>query len=398
MRLRSRWSDAGATFLPLSISFVHALALAQPAVPSRSKSGGALDPAELYRRLAPSVVMVEARVSAGVSQGSGVVVDDGEIVTNFHVVDGASGFILVRQGDRVWRSELWMANKERDLALLRVVLMKKERFELSAVRKRKTNTLRIGERAFAIGAPRGLDRTLSDGLVSGLPSSDEVTLVQTTASISQGSSGGGLFDSQGRLVGITTVYLKGSQNLNFAVSADDVATLQAKAAEWEPVHELEKPAEPVPAFSPSARPTDLPTPLSATQAVLVVAVVDGPVANEGGLSSSWTVSHVADRLRKAGVSAYLSREDALRDGVYAVPLFVEVSSLHIEDSVFYVWRMELKLADSVDFSDGSNRLVDVWTTATHGYGGSKVVVRQVSDALDEKTDQFAIELLKARLK
>ena len=75
---------------------------------------------------------------------------------------------------------------------------------------------------FAIGAPRSLERTLSEGLVSGLRHQPGRNLVQTSAPVSPGSSGGGLFDEKGNLIGITTLAsLVGAQNLNFAVAASD---------------------------------------------------------------------------------------------------------------------------------------------------------------------------------
>src|SRR5439155_9860037 len=82
--------------------------------------------------------------------------------------------------------------------------------------------LAVGEHVFAIGAPRGLERTLSEGLLSGLRHQPGRNLVQTSAAISPGSSGGGLFDERGNLIGITTMQLIGvAQNLNFAVAAGD---------------------------------------------------------------------------------------------------------------------------------------------------------------------------------
>ena len=86
---------------------------------------------------------------------------------------------------------------------------------------RRFDSLRIGEAVFAIGNPQLLDRTLSDGLLSGKRIRAEQRLLQTTAPISPGSSGGGLFDSRGNLIGITTSSLRNAQNINFAIPAED---------------------------------------------------------------------------------------------------------------------------------------------------------------------------------
>ena len=81
--------------------------------------------------------------------------------------------------------------------------------------------IRPGTRAYTIGSPLGLNRTIGEGIVSGLHPTTSPRYVQTTAPISPGSSGGGLFDEHGNLLGITTFYLEGGQNLNFAIAAED---------------------------------------------------------------------------------------------------------------------------------------------------------------------------------
>ena len=100
-----------------------------------------------------------------------------------------------------------------------------EEFNLPAVTTRSIEKLEIGERAYAIGAPRGLERTLSEGLVSGVIKEGGYSIVQTTAAISPGSSGGGLFDEKGSLIGVTTLYLRDSQSLNFAISTNEILAL-----------------------------------------------------------------------------------------------------------------------------------------------------------------------------
>jgi tetratricopeptide (TPR) repeat protein len=95
---------------------------------------------------------------------------------------------------------------------------------------RPSTTLRTGERVYAIGAPEGLELSLSEGLISSLRPYEKVMVIQTTAPISSGSSGGGLFDVQGRLVGITTFQVKQVQNLNFALPGEWIVTLPTRPA------------------------------------------------------------------------------------------------------------------------------------------------------------------------
>jgi tetratricopeptide (TPR) repeat protein len=95
---------------------------------------------------------------------------------------------------------------------------------------RRSSDVSVGERVYAIGSPGGLEVTLSEGLVSGLRDFENVSVIQTSAAISHGSSGGGLFDSEGRLVGITTFFLKGGQNLNFALPGEWILALAEESA------------------------------------------------------------------------------------------------------------------------------------------------------------------------
>jgi S1-C subfamily serine protease len=89
-----------------------------------------------------------------------------------------------------------------------------------AVTLRSASTLKPGERVYAIGAPLSLELTISEGLISGLRHDTGGEIIQTSAAISPGSSGGGLFDQMGRLVGITTFKLRGGENVNFALPTD----------------------------------------------------------------------------------------------------------------------------------------------------------------------------------
>jgi S1-C subfamily serine protease len=107
---------------------------------------------------------------------------------------------------------------------LDLCLLISEGLPATAANIRIDRALAIGEPVYAIGAPRGLELSLSNGIVSQYrqqPSTypSNYRLIQTTAAVSAGSSGGGLFDSTGRLVGITSFFVDESQNLNFAVPA-----------------------------------------------------------------------------------------------------------------------------------------------------------------------------------
>lgn len=168
---------------------------------------------EFYSAAAPSVVLVTNPEAN--SMGSGVEIERGIFVTNCHVLAGGTRFAIERNGRKV-PAFVYRTAPERDTCLL----LAKDR-ESHPAPTRSATTLRVGEGVFALGNPQGFELTLSEGIVSQLrATSSKEPLVQTTAAISQGSSGGGLFDKAGNLIGISTFMHKYGQNLNFAVPID----------------------------------------------------------------------------------------------------------------------------------------------------------------------------------
>jgi cytochrome c-type biogenesis protein CcmH/NrfG len=185
---------------------------------SAETTPSALPPDVLFDRVAPSVFVVEGlgQDRGVLRQGSGVAIAHG-VVTNRHVVAGAT-IVRVRQGTRTWVATVAGNDATHDLVQLRVPGL-----TAMPVALRPSTDLRIGERVYALGAPQGLELSLSEGLISGLRLFEGRRVIQTTASISAGSSGGGLFDDRGRLVGITTCFANEGQNLNFATPVERIA-------------------------------------------------------------------------------------------------------------------------------------------------------------------------------
>ena len=185
--------------------------------------GEALQPTQLFEKLVPSIVRVEASLDDGMAQGSAVAVTPSLLVTNCHVVAGSKKVVVKqRQAERQteWVAHLVQSDPKADRCVLEVT--SGNFTPVAGVRA--YSDLKVGEALFTLGAPSGLDLSLSDGLLSGLREEEGVRYVQTTAPISPGSSGGGLFDNRGNLIGITTLVLTGrrqlNQSLNFAVAAD----------------------------------------------------------------------------------------------------------------------------------------------------------------------------------
>lgn len=189
----------------------------------------ALTPAEIFGTTSPSIVVVRTYSAAGkpIGTGSGVVVQAGIVVTNCHVLQKAQRYLVERNGEQAV-AILVKGWPDRDLCLMRT--HRGSPFDRSIAAIESPGILAVGKDVFAIGAPRGLELTMSRGIVSSLrPIDDGSVVIQTDAAISPGSSGGGLFDEYGRLVGITTFQMKEGQNLNFALPANWVLELLASA-------------------------------------------------------------------------------------------------------------------------------------------------------------------------
>lgn len=185
-----------------------------------------LTPAEVFALVADSIVRVESVDSEGAVQafGSGVVVGQGVVVTNAHLLEGAAQALVHVGGDSHRIDEMLYEDRTLDIAVLAVPV------DGTDAPIRSYSPLLPGTRVVAIRNPRGLDKTPSEGLFSGLRTGQgDNLLIQHTAATSPGSSGGGLFDLAGRLIGITTFGLSNSQNLNFAIPAREVGRAVVKA-------------------------------------------------------------------------------------------------------------------------------------------------------------------------
>lgn len=195
----------------------------EAAVPSPAQVSE-LSPEAVYAKVAPSVVVVDSIDASGrpFARGSGVVTDAQQVVTNCHVVQRAVQ-IKVHSAGMEYTATSGTSDTTLDLCMLQVANL-----PAAAVARSTMAKLRVGQTVYAIGAPQGLDQTLSQGLISALREMSMGMVIQTSAAISPGSSGGGLFDSQGRLVGITTFQAKTGQNLNFALPVDWLDTMRTR--------------------------------------------------------------------------------------------------------------------------------------------------------------------------
>jgi hypothetical protein len=176
---------------------------------------------EIVDQSSPAVVIIEATGDGpGENVGTGFIIDGrGVIATNLHVVAGRPD-IKVRMHDGGEYAVLAIANMDtsHDLALLRI----QPKTRLPSVRLGDSNLVSAGDKIYAIGNPLGVfDYSVSDGLISQVrPLSRDLTILQISAPISQGSSGGPLFNQFGEVIGVTTAIITEGQSINLAVPAN----------------------------------------------------------------------------------------------------------------------------------------------------------------------------------
>ncbi len=189
----------------------------------------ALEPDQIFDKVSSSIVLVLALDQKTSSQGSGVVIAPRRVITNCHVVNKRDR-LFVKWGELQLPASLEYADTSHDLCQLSVPDLR-----APAVSMRKLSTVRVGQRAYAIGNPEGLELTLTEGLVSAIRTIGGRQWIQTSALFTYGSSGGGLFDTEGRLIGLTSSGVKEGAGLNFAIPADYVSDVSARIERSAPV-------------------------------------------------------------------------------------------------------------------------------------------------------------------
>jgi S1-C subfamily serine protease len=193
-----------------------------------------MSPQDIFAKLSPTVWVVRAQhgASATMAIGSAVAIAPRLLVTACHVVASATGVTVARDsGKRVVKvtTVTHDPDKTRDLCLLST----DQDMPATPAEIAPMDSVKVGEPVYAIGSPLGLELSLTDGLVSSLrPVANEpLPDIQTTAAIAPGSSGGGLFDAGGRLIGVTVaIASKETDNLAFAYPAQWVMEVPARVA------------------------------------------------------------------------------------------------------------------------------------------------------------------------
>ena len=252
---------------------------------------------QVVQRVSPSIVTILVRTARGEAEGSGVIWEPGgTIVTNNHVVEGATALRVVFASGTQVPAHVKGTDPVYDLAVVRV-----DRQDLPAATF-ATTLPQVGEAAIAMGSPLGFENTVTAGIVSGLhrsiPSGGKapglVDLIQTDAPISPGNSGGALVNAEGQVIGVDVAYIPPAAqavSIGFAIPAgtvvDDVRQLIATG---KAVHAFlgVEPTEVTPEIAQRFR-------LSSPSGALVLQVVPGSAAAKAGLLSGDLIVRFGDR-------------------------------------------------------------------------------------------------------
>jgi S1-C subfamily serine protease len=189
---------------------------------------------EVYKAISPGVAFITStsyrqdffgEIEEGQGTGSGSVIDDqGHILTNYHVIEGAQKLAVNFGGEKFYPAKFIGGDPDTDLAVIQVDA---PRDQLRVVPLGDSDSLIVGQKVLAIGNPFGLDRTLTTGVISGLQRPIRARngrqiegAIQTDASINPGNSGGPLLNSHGQMIGINSQILSpsgGSNGVGFAI-------------------------------------------------------------------------------------------------------------------------------------------------------------------------------------
>jgi tetratricopeptide (TPR) repeat protein len=167
--------------------------------------------------------------------GSGFIFsEDGLIGTNYHVVDGIDSLLVKTSDGKFYDAELLIIDEKNDMAILRIKHSNGNKFP--TIKFGNSDVLKVGQEVFAIGSPLGYEYTISQGIIAGIRDNEKVSftdpvtympieksfekVIQITAAISPGNSGGALFNRKGEVIGITTYTYTGYGNLNFAIAVN----------------------------------------------------------------------------------------------------------------------------------------------------------------------------------
>ena len=197
-------------------------------------AANAQTPQQIAKKALASTVLLVMEDANGqpLSLGSGFFVRNGQVATNLHVVKGASrGYAkLVGQKTKYDIEGITAVDAERDLVILKISVPGAQAISLG-----DSDTVQIGAPIYAVGNPRGLEGTFSQGIISSIRKVETDKILQLTAPISPGSSGGPVLNSKGQVIGVSVATFRGGQNLNFAIPSNYLKKLMGQIGPAKPL-------------------------------------------------------------------------------------------------------------------------------------------------------------------
>jgi S1-C subfamily serine protease len=377
-----------------------------------------LPPEKIYERCSKTVVSVVAVTDRGRVAGTGFFSQVGGVITNFHVVAGAKQITInVPGGRRVEVEAVDWVDRDRDLALLRLTgdftdATGKPTHDIAETPLFGEELLPIGTPVYVIGDPAGLEKSLANGLISGVRKLDAMTtLYQMTVPVSAGSSGSPVFNQYGRVVGVVTSGVKDAQNLNFCVPVDYLQTGVVRASlpisEWADFSRTRTPNTSVAAADLPPRVNaflgrvreELTKPfreddlgwrsLRGLSGVGVLVEMISPDAEAAGLTRDKVQTDAELRLRAAGLKVLTKEERyATAGGPY---LYVNVNAYSQGGLITYAVGVSLRATAFLEHNGVAAFNAQVWDTGSVGRSDAEGVRRSVRDAVDS----FCNDYLKA---
>lgn len=245
---------------------------------------------EVYKNSLPSIMAISVKCNDGsVVYGSGFLsIKDGLAVTAWHLVGNARAVIAkFSDGEEFEISGLIDKDEKRDIAIVRIKVFGRPLLRLSPVEPK------IGSRAYVIGSPRGLEFTVSDGLLSQIQTSEGIKQYQFSCPASPGNSGGPLLNAMGEVIGIVSWQVSDGQNLNFAIPSTYILGL-----------DVSLPTQPWTNWAPTETFSATTTPLELIDKLLAEAVI----AQEQLITATFLADRDIVRKKggfKVGVPSYL---------------------------------------------------------------------------------------------
>lgn len=177
-----------------------------------------------FSAIVDDVLQSVVSIKTSSAQGSGAIIGaDGYIVTNVHVIEGASTIRAVTYSGKTYNAILIGMDTAVDIAVLKV-----DAANLKSLGYGDSDAVKVGEKVLAAGNPAGLSFTVTEGIVSAFRRFDGVDYIQTDVPINPGNSGGPLVNAKGEIIGINNFKVGGFESLGFAISSDETKSVTSR--------------------------------------------------------------------------------------------------------------------------------------------------------------------------